>query len=136
MSGILRNVVAVIVAVVLGSIANMVLVMIGPSIIAPPAGVDVTNMESLKASMHLFEAKHLVFPFLAHAVGSFVAGLTVSFLAAGRRMPLALGIGSFFLVGGIAASLMIPAPIWFAAVDILFAYIPMAWLGYKVSNKS
>ncbi len=136
MNGILRNVIAVVAAVVLGSAVNMALVMIGPTIIAPPAGVDVTNMDSLRASIHLFEAKHFVFPFLAHAAGSFVAGLTVAFLAASKRMPLALGIGAFFLVGGIAASILIPAPTWFKAVDIILAYIPMAWLGYRVSNKT
>jgi len=30
---------------------------------------------------------------------------------------------------------MIPGPTWFAAVDIVIAYIPMAWLGGKLAVK-
>ena len=33
------------------------------------------------------------------------------------------------------ASLMIPAPAWFIATDLLLAYLPMAWLGLRGANK-
>ena len=45
--------------------------MMSSSIISPPKGVDVTTMEGLKAYLHLFEPKHFIFPFLAHALGTF-----------------------------------------------------------------
>jgi len=41
-------------------------------------------------------------------------------------MKLALTIGVFFLLGGIINSFMLPTPTWFIAIDILFAYLPMA----------
>lgn len=47
----------------------MALVLIGPHLILPPAGVDVSDAQSLKASIHLLQPKHFVFPFLAHALG-------------------------------------------------------------------
>jgi hypothetical protein len=52
-------------------------------------------------------------------------------------MKLAIGIGVFFLAGGIANAFMLPAPIWFITVDLLLAYIPMGWLGgYVATTKS
>ena len=52
-------------------------------------------------------------------------------------MKLAMVIGVFFLLGGIYASYLIPAPTWFMALDIIVAYIPMAYFGGKlVSPKS
>jgi hypothetical protein len=29
----------------------------------------------------------------------------------------------------------LPAPLWFDLVDLIFAYFPMAWLGYKIVSK-
>ncbi len=135
MNIIVRNVLAVIAGLVAGSVANMGLVMLGGIVIAPPAGVDPSNLDSIKASIHLFEAKHFLFPFLAHAAGALIGGLVASIIAGSRAMIMALIIGVLFLLGGIAASLMIPAPAWFIAADLLLAYIPMALLGWKLSGK-
>lgn len=136
MNIIVRNILAVIAGLVIGSVANMALVMVGSSLIAPPAGADMTNMESIRASAHLFEARHFIFPFVAHAAGTLVGGLIASLVGGSKRMVLALIIGGFFLLGGIAAALIIPAPTWFIAVDLLLAYIPMALLGWKLSGKN
>ena len=135
MNIILRNILAVIGGLVLGSIANMILVTVGGVVITPPPGVDVSNLESLRASAHLLEARHFLFPFLAHAVGALVGGAVASLLGGSRRMMLALIIGCFFLLGGIAAAFMIPAPAWFIAADLLLAYIPMAFIGWKLTGK-
>ena len=74
---IVRNILAVIAGIVLGSVVNMGLITIGPSVVAPPEGVNVNDMESLKSSMHLFQPKHFIFPFLAHAIGT-LAGAFVA----------------------------------------------------------
>jgi hypothetical protein len=132
----LRNVLAVIAGLIAGSIVNMGLVMLGSSLVSPPAGVDMTNMESIKASAHLFEAKHFLFPFLGHAAGTLVGALTASLVGVSSRIILAFIVGAFFLLGGIAAAFMIPAPLWFLAADLLIAYLPMAWLGWKLSGKN
>jgi hypothetical protein len=43
---------------------------------------------------------------------------------------MAFVIGLVFLIGGVvAASVMIPAPAWFIALDLVAAYLPMAWFG-------
>lgn len=135
MNAILRNVAAVILGFFLGSVVNMALITVSPRIIPPPAGVDVSNVASMKASMHLYEAKHFLFPFLAHALGAFV-GAFVAFLVAGsRRAAFAYGIGALFFAGGITACFLIPAPAWFMALDLLAAYFPMAWLAVLLARR-
>ena len=135
MNPIIRNILAVAAGIVVGSVVNMGLITVSSSIIPPPPGVDPTDMESLKASMHLFEAMHFIFPFLAHALGTLAGAFTAALLAASHKMKFALVIGAFFLIGGSAASFMIPAPIWFIVLDLVAAYIPMAWIGGRIANR-
>ena len=61
--------------------------------------------------MHLFEFKHFIFPFIAHALGTLVGGLS------GRphRRKLqdgsaAMVVGGLFLIGGIVNVVMIGDP--------------------------
>jgi len=136
MKTILRNILAVLLGLVVGGSVNMALILVGPHVIPPPAGVDVTNAESLSASMHLLRPQHFVFPFLAHALGT-LAGAMVAFLvAATYRSVLSYAIGAVFLAGGISAVFMIPAPMWFIVLDLAAAYLPMAWIApHLLRNK-
>ena len=135
MKGILRNSLAVIAGIVVGSLVNMGLIMAGSVIVPPPPGVDPMNAESLAAAMDQFGPLNFLFPFLAHALGT-LAGATLAFILAGSRAQLlAWIIGVFFLAGGIAASFMIPAPAWFIATDLLLAYLPMAWLAGVIGRR-
>ena len=126
---------AVVAGILLGSGVNMGIIMLSSSIIPPPEGVDVTSMESLKSAMHLFEPKHFVFPFLAHATGTLAGAVAAGLIAATHKMKFAMGIGVFFLIGGIANVFMLPSPAWFTVVDLAGAYIPMGWLGGKLAMR-
>ena len=133
MNPIVKNILAVFAGAIFGGAINMGLIMVSASVIPPPAGADVTTMEGLKASLPLFEPKHFIFPFLAHALGTFAGAWLAARIAATNKMRLALGIGVLFLVGGITNALNLPAPGWFIALDLVMAYIPMAWLGGKLA---
>lgn len=135
MRTLLRNVLAVVAGIVIGGAVNMALVTLSPSLIPPPAGVDVSNAESLRGAIHLFEPRHFIMPFLAHAVGTFAGALVAYLIAASRKVGIAYAIGAVFLCGGVAASFMIPAPAWFIALDLLVAYLPMAWLGIRIGRR-
>jgi hypothetical protein len=74
-------------------------------------------------------------PFLAHALGTLLAGFVAAALTQERKWPAALIPGLVFLVGGIMAVQMIPAPVWFNVMDLALAYLPMAWLGYWLQQK-
>jgi len=135
MQPILRNILAVIAGIFIGSLVNMGIIMISGSIIPPPNGADVTTMEGLKATMHLFEPKHFIFPFLAHALGTLVGALLAARFAANNHMRFALAIGVFFLIGGITSVYMLPSPLWYTVVDLVGAYLPMGYLGGKLAGK-
>jgi hypothetical protein len=134
MSPTVRNILAVVAGAFVGSAVNMGLIMIGPSVIPPPAGLDMTTPEGLKAAMPLLEARHFIFPFLAHALGTLVGAWLAAKLGASHQMRLALGIGVLFMLGGIAAARMVPAPGWFISLDLIAAYLPMAVLGGRLAG--
>ncbi|HEX7705321.1 MAG TPA: hypothetical protein VF701_02585 [Thermoanaerobaculia bacterium] len=134
MSNLLRNVLAIVAGLIVGGVVNMALISVSPSLIPPPAGVDVNDAESLRQSIHLFEPKHFLMPFLAHALGTLAGAFAAWLIAATHKARIAYVIGVVFLCGGIAASFMIPAPAWFIALDLLAAYIPMAWLATRIGG--
>lgn len=125
---------ALILGIAIGGGVNMALIILGPTLIAPPPGVDMASAEGLRAAMPLLEPRHFLMPFLAHAVGTLVGALAGSVIAVSHRSIVAYAIGAVFLCGGIAASFMIPAPTWFIVLDLAAAYLPMAWLGLSIAN--
>lgn len=132
MNPILRNILAWIAGAIIGMAVNMGLVMVGPTIIPPPAGVNQTTLEGLKASMELLEFRHFIFPWLAHALGT-LAGAIVACLLGASHYKLLVGlIGLLFFVGGFTMVKQVPPPTWFAIVDLALAYFPMAWLGKRM----
>ncbi|OXG02280.1 hypothetical protein BC749_10543 [Flavobacterium araucananum] len=135
MNSIFKNTLAVIIGLFVGSVVNMAIILMSSSVIPPPNGADVTTMEGLKATMHLFEPKHFIFPFLAHAIGTFAGALTTVLIAASHQTKLALLIGAFFLLGGIVNVYTLPSPVWFSAIDLIFAYLPTAFLASKLVQK-
>ncbi len=128
MNPILKNILAVVAGLILGSIVNMSIVMISGAVIPPPEGADVTTMEGLKATMHLFEPKHFLMPFLAHALGTLVGAL-VAGLIASDSLKMAMVVGVFFLIGGSLTAYQLSSPLWFVMVDLVLAYLPMGYLG-------
>ena len=136
MNPILRNILAIIAGIIVGSIVNITLVNLGPVIIPPPEGADITTMEGLKASMELFGPMNFLFPWLGHAIGTLVGALIAAKIAASRKLVLAMVIGVVFLIGGIMMVVQLPSPMWFNVLDIVGAYLPMAWIGYKLAGNN
>ena len=128
----LRNTLAIIAGVVVGSIVNMGLVMLGHKVF-PIEGIDPNNPDTFKEIYKSLDVQYFLFPFLAHALGSLVGAVVAYLLAANEQFKIALAVGVVFLIGGITAVFLIPAPIWFVAADLLLAYIPMAWLGATIA---
>jgi hypothetical protein len=120
---------------VVGLLVNGALIGVTSALFPPPAGVDQTTLESFAATIHLLQTQHFVSPFIAHAGGTFAGTLVSMFIAISNRRTLALILGGIFLTGGIIACVLIPAPKWFMAVDLILAYIPMSLLAWKISGK-
>ncbi|MEM8891669.1 MAG: hypothetical protein AAGD28_27065 [Bacteroidota bacterium] len=133
MNPTLRNIIAIVAGAVIGGLVNSGLVNIGASIIPPPEGMNPADMESIKEFMPQMEFRHFIFPFLAHALGTLAGAFTTAKLAANQAQRLGLFIGFFFLIGGILMVYMLPSPLWFNVLDLIGAYIPMAFLGSKLA---
>ena len=131
----IRNIIAFLIGLFLGGMLNMLIISYGGSIIPPPENVDPNDIESIKENMHLYTPLHFLVPFIAHAVGTLFGAFIVAFLAASYRMYLSLAIGAFFLLGGVTMVMMLPSPLWFNILDLGLAYMPMAWLGWKLTGK-
>lgn len=134
MHPILRNTLAVVAGAIAGSAINGGIISISGYLIPPPEGADLTTEAGLKAAMHLFAPKHFLMPFLAHALGTLAGAFVAAKLAVSHHLILALLIGLLFFAGGFAMVLMMSAPAWFNATDLLGAYFPMAWLGYNLAG--
>ncbi len=135
MNPTLKNVLAVIAGIIIGGALNMGIILVGPYIIPPPAGADVTTMEGLKASMHLFEPKNFIIPFLAHALGTLLGAFVTALIASTHKMKFAVGVSFWFLLGGIINIFMLPSPVWFTILDLAGAYLPMGYLGGMFAMK-
>ena len=129
MPNLLKNILAFIVGIVAGSVVNMTIVSIGPTLIPPPNGVDMTDMDKLAENILKLKPANFLAPLLAHALGTLFGAFTAAKLARSYKLSLSLGVAAFFLMGGIAAILMIGGPFWFKMLDILGAYLPMGYLG-------
>lgn len=134
MNNILRNILAGIGGGFIGGLINMAIIMASGKIIPPPPGADLTTAEGLTAAMPLMGPQHFLMPFLAHALGTLTGALIAAMFAATHKMRVAMVVGIFFLAGGIMAARMIPAPTWFIVLDLLVAYIPMAYIGGKLGS--
>lgn len=134
MNKTLRNILTVIAGIGIGGLVNSGIVMLSGHIIPPPEGADFTTTEGLRASTHLMQPKHFIFPFLAHALGTLTGAFLTTLISGTKKFLLPMIVGIFFLIGGVSAAFMIPAPTWFVVLDLVVAYIPMAWLGYRLKN--
>lgn len=134
MNPVIRNILAVVLGWIAGSVVNMGLIKFGHKLF-PIAGIDPNDMNAIAEVMPSLEFKYFIFPFLAHALGTFFGATIAGLMAANHKMKFSLGIGGLFLLGGIIVNYIIPGPIWFAVTDIVIAYIPMAWLGGKLARK-
>ena len=134
MNAVTKNILAIVTGVIIGSVVNMGFIMMSSSVIPPPDGADLTTTEGLIASMHLMEPKHFIFPFLAHALGTLVGAFLAVKIAATHKIRFALAIGTTFLIGGIINLMMLPSPLWFTILDLVGAYLPMAYLAWKLGE--
>ncbi len=134
MHPIFKNISAVVLGWLVGSSLNMGLIQTGLYIF-PISGIDPNDMDAFAEVMPTLGFEYFIFPFLAHALGTFVGAIMASMIAESKKMKFALYIGGLFLLGGIAVNYMLAGPTWFAVADIVLAYIPMAWLGGKIGVK-
>ena len=131
----LRYALALIVGLFAGSGINMGLITLGNSIIPLPAGADTSTTEGLRQAITMFGPEHYVFPWLGHAVGTFIGVLVSVLIQRNNSMIIPIIITSAFLIGGLLMVIQIPSPLWFDIIDLVGAYLPMGYLGYRLTQR-
>lgn len=129
MHPLVRNILAVVAGLVVGSAVNLGLINLGMVIVPLPEGADTSDMAALRESMKSFTPMNFLFPFLSHALGTLAGAFLAAKLATSYKMIFAIGIGAWFLLGGIMMIVMCGGPLWFIAADLILAYIPMGVIG-------
>ena len=140
MNPIVKNILAVLAGVIIGSIINMGILVLGKFIAPPPGGCDMFSMAQeefmtcLKTAIPSFATSDYITPFLAHAVGTLVGAFTAAKIAANRNLIFALVIGAWFLYGGVSAIQQFGGAMWYKVLDLVAAYIPTAYLGWMLAG--
>ena len=127
MNQLFKNIGILIFGIIIGMIVNIGLIIIGGRIFPLPE-----NFETINAMN--WDFKYFIFPFLAHSIGTLSGAFISSKLSRNYHIMIPLIVGLYFLSGGIYMATILPAPIWFISLDLILCYIPMALLGWKISN--
>ncbi|MEZ6091897.1 MAG: hypothetical protein R3C05_28605 [Pirellulaceae bacterium] len=107
----------------------MAIITVGPIVIPLPEAVDMSDMDKFAENLKLLKPVNFVTPWLAHALGTLVGAFVAARIATSHEMKIALGIGVLFLLGGVAMVATFGGPLWFSALDLIGAYLPMGYLG-------
>ena len=125
---LLRNIGALILGIIIGSIINMGLIICGGNIFPFPENFN--SMDALN-----WDIKYFLFPFLAHSMGTFSGAFIASKISKKNDQSVAIAVGVYFLSGGIYMVTILPAPIWFICLDLILCYLPMALLGWYLNRR-
>ncbi|MFM8595466.1 MAG: hypothetical protein ACKOBN_00045 [Flavobacteriales bacterium] len=132
----MKSILLSILGLFIGAITNGLIVQLGTKLVSAPAGHDLSTEKGLVEAMPHMQPIHFLFPFLAHAIGSFIGAFFVSKMKVERSLIHSMAIGFAFLAGGVMMVISLPAtPLWFILTDLIFAYLPMAYLGYRLGQK-
>jgi hypothetical protein len=89
--------------------------------------VNTSDPASIDAYLGEYPVAQLMAPLIANAAGTLVGAGAAARLAVARPLVPAMAIGLAFFMGGIAAvRMMSSTPAWFAVLDLVVAYLPMA----------
>ena len=127
-----RKILAVIAGIIAGSLTIFLFETVGHLIVPPPAGMDATNVESIRAAMSQMTLASFLLILAAWCGGSFVGGLVAAAIArtdGGRGC--ALIVAGFIVLSGIATMILIPHPIWFWIAGIVLPF-PCALAGARL----
>lgn len=130
---IVRGIVAVIVGIVVGSVVNGLIIFLSNAVFGAPDGMDLFDAASVKAHADKLTTANFIGVLLAHQLGTLVGAFIAAWIAPARKIIFAIAIGAWFLLGGVYAISLIPAPMWFVVADLIL-YLPVAFAGGKLGG--
>ena len=106
----LRNVLAVVLGVVAGSVVNMALIRLNLALFPMPAGADANDPAALRAHLATLPAAAFLLPFLAHFGQAFVGGLVAGKLGKASPRILVGIVGALTVLGSVLTNLQLDPP--------------------------
>ncbi|MCR9245096.1 MAG: YrzE family protein [bacterium] len=130
----MRNVLALVGGLIVGSVVNMALVLLNAHVLYPmPEGTDMSDPEQMNAYVATLPTPALLVVVAAHLGQAFFGGWVAARMAASRGMILALIIGVLTLLGVIYNMTQIEHPAW------MFVELPLclivAWLAGRLGQR-
>jgi len=132
---ILRQILAVVVGLIVGSIGITIVENIGHQLYPPPAGTDSNNREALKEYVGKAPFMALFFIIIAYALAAFVSGFTATKISNSGKHTAAVICGSIFLLITIYMMVSLPTPIWFWILGILVWTLVLAGSQFALKTK-
>ncbi|MEI8193089.1 MAG: hypothetical protein WCG64_04435 [Flavobacteriia bacterium] len=130
---ILRLIVGLLIGLALGALLNGLIITLGLEVFPLPKGVNFETAEG-KHNFQYLKPIHFLFPFLAHALGTFFGVLISLFISKRFRLLLTFIISTLFFLGGLSMVLSLDAPQWFNLTDLTLAYFPMGFMAYRMKR--
>jgi len=131
----IRKILAVLMAVIAGSVFNMAIVTLSHTVYPLPEGMDPNDFDAFRAHVEAngIPTGAMLIVLVAHAGGSFVSGLLCGLIARRTWYAAAVALGLLGMCGGIVMLLMLPSPIWFSVADVVL-YVPAALWGVRLGG--
>lgn len=107
-----RNVGAVILGMIVGSMANMAIVMLNFQLFPMPEGMDQNDPAAMAEYISGLPTAAFLLAIVAHMAQAGLGGWVAARVGASRPLMLALIVATLTLVGGVANMLMIGGPTW------------------------
>lgn len=107
-----RNVGAVLLGLIVGSMANMAIVMVNFQIFPMPEGMDQNDPAAMTEYISGLPTAAFLVAIAAHMAQAGLGGWVAARVGASRPVVLALVVATLTLVGGVANLLMIGGPAW------------------------
>ena len=124
---------AFLLGMVVGMIANMVLIQLNMSIFPAPEGMELNDMEAWKSFAATLPPAAFLIPVIAHLAQAFLGGWVAARIAPAHVMGIALTIGGVSMLGGIMNLINLAPPAWMWA-ELPF-YLILAGLAGKLELK-
>jgi hypothetical protein len=126
-------------AVLGGIVAALIIVSLmerlGARLYPAPRDIDLHNREALGAFMAAMPLGAFALVLAGYVIASVAGGVTATLIAGGEWARAALIVGTLLTVGGIVNLIEIPHPWWFAFLSTV-AYVPSAWIGFRLVRRS
>ena len=133
MNPVVRSTLAVVVGMLVAFVLIALVQVIGLRVYPPPAGIDLTNPESLRSAMAEMPLGAQLFILLAYAAGSVAGGWVAARFAPSARMMHAMILAALLVGAGLVNLMSIPHPAWFWVASNAI-YLLGAWSGAQAAG--